>query len=403
MAKFDLTHSNYKWIAFELGCEPEMVMSFNWTECKREPFDKDGFPAILYERHVFYRNLPLSLAKTYASKYPDICSPKGYGRGGYGTYAIQRIKFSKAFYLNKDAAMEACSWGPFQELGENWEQYNFKNVGEFVDTMKDGLYGPCLIFIKSIRARGLVQAMRTRQYAKLARSYNGKAYATFGYHTQLEANYKKAKAQKINWDSINPEAPKRKGDNAIWIGDFVEPSAIEENLEIVDTVDEHTLEDTYLDSNELQEESPVTSELVVEAIPGQIIEAKTEFIPEDKVVDTPPKEGMKDKINKLLLWLGLPPLGFGILGTAKELVTSGQTNLSSVFQITLQVFYFVFPWICAVILAYVLYRIVDKIFKQVSYLLRLYLTANPNYHNVDKLPEYVEEEKYKDSYLSKIF
>ncbi len=32
--------------------------------------------------------------------------------------------------------MEGCSWGAFQELGENWEGLGFTSVGEFVDFMK---------------------------------------------------------------------------------------------------------------------------------------------------------------------------------------------------------------------------------------------------------------------------
>ena len=148
--KLGLTNENFKWIAQQIdkNCEPEMVMAFSRVECKREPFDADGFPAILYERHVAYRNIePKSRAVSLAKQFPLLIARSGYGKGGYGSYAQQRIKFSQAFKIDQNMAMEACSWGPFQELGENWEQYGFNNVGEFVDTMKNGLYGACDIFI----------------------------------------------------------------------------------------------------------------------------------------------------------------------------------------------------------------------------------------------------------------
>lgn len=218
--KLALTNENYKWIADELGCEPEMVIAVSKVECKREPFDEDGFPAILFEKHVFYRNLePHSLAIQYTRDYPSICGRTGYGKGRYGTYDEQRVRFSKAFALNKQAAMEGCSWGPFQELGENWEELGFKDVGEFVDTMKNGLFGACIIFIKSIKMRGLINAFKTRKYALIARKYNGSGYAKFNYDGQIEDQYLIAKKKDIDWSKIRarPAATKAK---PRWIGDF---------------------------------------------------------------------------------------------------------------------------------------------------------------------------------------
>lgn len=215
MPKLNLSRGNFKWIAKQLhpDLEPEMIMAFSKVECKREPFDSDGFPAILYERHVFYRNVVdhhgRRQAKEWAEKYPTICASKGYGRGGYGSYAGQRKKFSKAFALCNDCAMEACSWGPFQELGENWEDYGFQNVGKFVDTMKDGLYGACIVFIRSIKARGLVVPMLNHRYATIAEKYNGKGYKQFAYDKQIQEAFEKAKNEGISWSKVKMEEPPR--------------------------------------------------------------------------------------------------------------------------------------------------------------------------------------------------
>lgn len=226
MIKLALTNENYLFIAqqFSPKCEPEMVMAFNWTECKREPFDKDGFPAMLYERHIVYANIKdRSLARRLAQQYPSLFYPTGYGPGGYGSYADQRVKLSKAIQLlgdEKDAAFEGCSLGPYQELAENWEDYGFENVGQFVDTMKNGLWGACDIFVRSIKHRGLVTAMITRDYVTLAKKYNGRGYARFHYDTQLEDNYKIAKALKIDWTKVSPTEPK-KNHEAPWLGQLL--------------------------------------------------------------------------------------------------------------------------------------------------------------------------------------
>lgn len=221
MIKLGLTNENYKWIAEKIhkDCEPEMVIAFSRVECRREPFDKDGFPAILYERHVFFRNVKNRVNRTaWTKQYSTLCYPSGYGRGGYGSFASQRVKLSKAMSLDKEAAMEACSWGPFQELGENWEDYGFSSIGEFVDTMKNGLYGASDIFIRSIKHRGLVQPMVKRQYTVLASKYNGAGYKEFHYDDQIQGEYTKAKKLKIDWAKIK-SIPPTKNLNPIWLGE----------------------------------------------------------------------------------------------------------------------------------------------------------------------------------------
>lgn len=248
--KLGLTNENFKWIADEIGCEPEMVIAVSKVECKREPFDGDGFPAILFEKHVFYRNLePQSLAVEYARKYPDICGRRGYGRGRYGSYDEQRIRFSKAFKLNNQAAMEGCSWGPFQELGENWEGLGFKNVGEMIDTMKNGLYGASVVFIKSIKMRNLNSPMKKRQYALIARRYNGAGYAEFNYDGQIEDQYEIAKKKKIDWDDIEAKPPSQKL-KPRWIGDFVD-----KDVELIEETGETEVEqpNENKQSNEIQD------------------------------------------------------------------------------------------------------------------------------------------------------
>lgn len=211
MARWDLglTVQNFKWVAAQLSpsVDPEMVMAVSQVECKREPFYPDGFPAILFERHVFWRNAPKDKREEWHKAYPHICSKTATPKGGYGSYAAQRTKFNTAFNLDKDAAMKACSWGAFQELGENYKDYGFKSVGKFVDQMKNGLFGQADIFIKSIKKRRLVQAFVDKNYAVIAKSYNGVGYRKFKYDEQIRDAYFSFKQHQIEWDSILASAP----------------------------------------------------------------------------------------------------------------------------------------------------------------------------------------------------
>lgn len=210
MPNLGLTNENFKWLAQQLGCDPEMVMSVAKTECKRDPFDADGFPAILFERHIFYRNAPRDKRDQWHMLYPTICNPQATPAGGYGSYDDQRAKFDQAFGLNPDAAMEACSWGPFQELGANFRDYDFATVGEFVDTMKDGLGGACEIFVKSMKHRGLQGPMQLHQFVTIAMRYNGTSFRRFNYDGQLRDNYNHAEALHIQWAVIAATEPPRK-------------------------------------------------------------------------------------------------------------------------------------------------------------------------------------------------
>ncbi len=204
--KLRLTDLDYGLAARELGVEPEALIAVATVESKGAGFDRDGFPIILFERHKFYKNANRSKRNDWYRSQPAICNPKGTPRGGYGSMADQRRKFSIAFRLDPDAAMMACSWGAFQELGENYDDYGFDTVGEFVDQMKAGIDGQLDIFIRSIRKRGLVDELQRHDWRGFARNYNGPEFERWEYHIKIPAAYRAAKARKTDWDALLAQA-----------------------------------------------------------------------------------------------------------------------------------------------------------------------------------------------------
>lgn len=202
MSVNEVSKEQFKRLAGELRCEPEALMAVSHVEAPRGGFYDDGFPTILFERHKFYKHARRDKREEWSREYPKICNPSPTPRGGYGTLAAQRVKFSQAFALDPDAAMMACSWGAFQELGENYDDYGFDNVGEFVDMMKSGIEGQLEIFVRSIRKRGLVDELQRKDWAGFARNYNGAGYRRFEYDTQMSNAYRIFKAKKIDWDAI---------------------------------------------------------------------------------------------------------------------------------------------------------------------------------------------------------
>lgn len=189
--KPQITDRDYKAAAKKLGCEVAVIKAVVAVESKGKGFYDDGFPTILFERHKFWKNAPVDKRDDWFKKYPTICNPTATLKGGYGTKDEQRKKFNQAFALNKDAAMKACSWGTFQELGENYKDLGFKTVGEFVDHMKKSQGDHLEIFVKSILVRGLKDELQRRDWEAFAKNYNGPAYKTFKYDDQLEEAYKR--------------------------------------------------------------------------------------------------------------------------------------------------------------------------------------------------------------------
>lgn len=228
MSVREVSLEQFKRLATELRCEPEALMAVSQVEAPRGGFYEDGFPTILFERHKFYKNARRDKRDEWQRLYPAICNHSATPRGGYGSVAGQRVKFSQAFALDPDAAMMACSWGAFQELGENYDDYGFANVGEFVDMMKSGIDGQLDIFVRSIKKRGLVDELQRKNWAGFARNYNGAGYRRFQYDEQMANAYRVFKGKRINWATINT-APQLDEDDILQLTD-----AIRENEKQID-------------------------------------------------------------------------------------------------------------------------------------------------------------------------
>lgn len=197
-----LTDYDYAVIAERLKVEPEALQAVGHVESRDTAFYDDGFPVILFERHKFYKHARRDKRAEWSRLYPTICNGSPTPRGGYGSKSAQRVKFSQAFALDPDAAMMACSWGAFQELGENYDDYGFESVGEFVDMMKSGIAGHLEIFVRSIKKRGLVDELQRKDWAGFARNYNGAGYRRFEYDTQMANAYRIFKNKRVNWKHV---------------------------------------------------------------------------------------------------------------------------------------------------------------------------------------------------------
>lgn len=183
-----LTDQDFAAAGRELGVDPRIMRAVRKVEAPRGPFDRDGRPTILFERHVFRRCCDPEGCFDTAS--PKI-SGKAYGRGGYGSFASQYAKLAAACALDPQAAFEACSWGAFQVLGENAVALGYASAFDMAEALTRSEAAHLDSFVRFVRANNLVDELRQcrpgdpRSCIPFVRIYNGRGYATYSYHIKL--------------------------------------------------------------------------------------------------------------------------------------------------------------------------------------------------------------------------
>jgi hypothetical protein len=184
MAKPKLTEKDFRRAAAVLRCEVPAIKAVAQVESRGAGFYGDGFPVILFERHIFRRETKGKFTRSY----PHLSGPPGnYGPAGKN----QRVKFSQAFELDPIAAMKSCSWGKFQIMGFNHKPCGFASVGEFVDAMKESEGRQLDAFVAFVISQKLDKHLRDKNWTAFARGYNGTGYAKNKYDTKMAAAYTK--------------------------------------------------------------------------------------------------------------------------------------------------------------------------------------------------------------------
>ncbi len=147
-------------------------------------FDAQGRPRMLFEPHVFWRELPASKRK--GAERAGLAYQK-WGTRPYPKDSYPRLTL--AMLLDPVAAMRSASWGIGQVMGFNHKAAGYDSVqamvADFVDTEAAQLEG----MVRFILSEGLDDELRRHDWSAFARGYNGAGYAQHGYHLKLAAAY----------------------------------------------------------------------------------------------------------------------------------------------------------------------------------------------------------------------
>lgn len=193
-----ISDSHYTKEANRLGVETAIMQAIAKQESKRNSFWEEGQATILFERHKMWKYLRDDAGKTDSEleelkqKYPDIVNNNS---GGYGTYADQYEKLSTAKEIDYTSALKSCSWGKFQVMGFNYAvAYDTpEEMEKAVNTCELQQFKFFIGYLEN--TSGLIQAMKDKDWEKIAEKYNGASWETYNpeYASNIETYYNEFK------------------------------------------------------------------------------------------------------------------------------------------------------------------------------------------------------------------
>ena len=132
-----LTLTDLQHAAERLGVEPAKLAAFAQVEAAGEGFDDCQRPRLLFERHVFFKQLVKHQGEAEANRmaglYPALCNTK---RGGYQGGPAEWARLQTAMTLHRAAAIESASWGMFQVMGFHWPALGYASADDWLAAMQ---------------------------------------------------------------------------------------------------------------------------------------------------------------------------------------------------------------------------------------------------------------------------
>lgn len=184
-----------------IGVGEDEVRAVIEVETAGGGFDRRGRPKMLFEPHVFWRELGPGQKRT-AAESQGLAYPV-WGTLKYPADSYARLE--RAMKINPTAALRSASWGLGQIMGFNHRAAGFVSPGEMVAAFCDREAAGLEAMIRFIQSENLDDDLRRHDWSGFARGYNGAGYAKHGYHTRLAAAF--ARWQAIP-DLLAPSMPK---------------------------------------------------------------------------------------------------------------------------------------------------------------------------------------------------
>ncbi|MCL2029027.1 MAG: N-acetylmuramidase family protein [Deltaproteobacteria bacterium] len=192
-----LTDAQIKTAAETAGLEYALLKAVAVVESSGSGFLADGQPKILFEGHVFWRELvKRGLDPNRLLEGNENILHKAWTRSYYLGGKGEHLRLQQAAAIDREAALSSASWGLFQIMGFNWKVCGFQSLQQFINAMyrdEAAHLGAALGFL---RGAGLMAALKRQDWAAFARGYNGPGYAANQYDAKLARAYDEAKRKR---------------------------------------------------------------------------------------------------------------------------------------------------------------------------------------------------------------
>lgn len=198
-----LSEQDVKDFAEQFDLELAMVKAVNEIESNGKGFLVDGRPRILFEGHIFWRELDkrgVNPSQHVSDTTKDVLYKKWtkiHYKGGSGEYD----RLNKAAGISNiskfhEAAHSSASWGSFQIMGFHYATLGYSSIDHFVSEMhkheREHLkaFGK-FISITSFKGKKLIDWIKEKNWARFAEGYNGPGYKKNKYDVKLQNAYLK--------------------------------------------------------------------------------------------------------------------------------------------------------------------------------------------------------------------
>ena len=155
--------------ATKLGVTPVEIWTVFEVETNGCGFLNTRSPIIRYEKAVFSR----LTKRAFDDKIQISAGDTSYGA------------LNAALAFDRKAALQSCSWGLGQVMGENFAMVGFTSVEDMVTAMCGGEDAQLMAMAAFAIANRLDSALRGHLWAVYAKGYNGPNFADNHYDTKL--------------------------------------------------------------------------------------------------------------------------------------------------------------------------------------------------------------------------
>lgn len=192
--------------------EPEALLAVVEVESAGRSLEIDGkTPCLLFERHVFYRELDkakkdvqLGYAVAAGLAIPKWSPATQYKDQGSSNGRLKLLAQARA--LDNECALRSCSFGVGQTCGFLAEELHFADAIHMYGFLVDGgVTAQVDCMIREIENKHLSAKLNAHDWSGFARIYNGPGYARNNYDAKMEIAYRRWLANGL--EDVKPVPP----------------------------------------------------------------------------------------------------------------------------------------------------------------------------------------------------